>query len=251
VPIVADREVRRPSLKSPATLLRAIIASACVTVTPAAADFTSAVALLSDYRYRGITYSDGDPSIQASFDWAGSGGLFAGGVASSVRLGRYDQVSGILFQGYAGYGKALTSALSASGGISAFVFPSGLRSNPDYQELFARLGSERWQAGWYLSPDYYGTGAASSYLSLALSHPLGSSVRAFASGGWFVTGRADDATPGDARTQRFDARAGFAWNFNIAILEASVVGVTRDNDRCRNDPDACKTTVVVALRKVF
>ena len=245
------REARQPSLKSPATLLRAIVASACVSVTPAWADFTGEVALLSDYRYRGITFSDGDPSLQASVDWAGSGGLFAGAVASSVRLGQYDQVSGVLIQGYAGYGKTLTPRLSASSGVAAYVFPSGLRGSPDYQELFLRLGNERWQAGWYLSPAYYGTGAASSYASIAVSHPLGPTVRAFASGGWFAAGHADDAMPGDEPTQRFDARAGLAWNLDFAIVEASVVGVTRDNDRCRNDPDACKTTVVVALRKTF
>jgi hypothetical protein len=144
----------------------------------------------------------------------------------------------------------LTSTLAWSGGISAYAFPSTSRGSTDYQELFVRLGTDRWQTGLYLSPDYYGNGATSAYASVSASRPLASSVTAFAHLGWLVTGRPNDAPAGEP-PQRFDGRLGLAWDFGFAIAEASVVGVTRDNDRCRADPDGCKATVVIALRKAF
>jgi hypothetical protein len=73
----------------------------------------------------------------------------------------------------------------------------------------------------------------------------------FASAGWFVTGRPDNAAPAGDRPQRFDGRLGLAWDLRFVIAEASIVGATSDNDRCRADPDACQPALVVALRKTF
>jgi len=230
---------------------RILAASFCLDAAQAQADITGEVALLSDYRFRGLTLSDGRPSLQANLDWSGGNGWFAGIVASTVRLGRSETVAGIAGQGYLGYGGRLTRTSAWSGGLSAYTFPSTGRGSTDYQEGFLRAGSERWQAGLYLSPDYYAGGTPSAYLSISTSRPIGERFRAFAQAGWLVTGRPDDAQPSDRRSQRFDARVGLAWDLGIVIAEASIVGVTRDNDRCRSDPDACKATVVVGLRKLF
>ncbi|MEO8037941.1 MAG: TorF family putative porin [Betaproteobacteria bacterium] len=222
-----------------------------LTLAPAQADFSGELALLSDYRFRGVTLSDRQPSLQGSLDWSGANGLFAGAILSTVRIGRPEPERGLGAQAYLGFNGALRTGLGWSGGVTAYVLPTTSRGSADYQEVFLRLGSERWQTGLYLSPDYYGGGEPSAYVTLAASRPLTQTVRTFAHVGWLVTGRSDEGTTAAARTQRFDLRLGLAWDFGFAVAEASIVAVTQDNERCRADPDGCKATVVLALRKSF
>src|SRR5690348_2212837 len=50
------------------------------------AGVSGSVALTSDYRFRGITLSDGLPALQLDVDWSAPQGWYAGAFASSARL---------------------------------------------------------------------------------------------------------------------------------------------------------------------
>ena len=68
------------------------------------------VSLASEYRYRGIAQTDGDPAVQGGFDWTHASGVYAGtwgsnvswlsdadpGVSSSVELDVYGGYRGTL-----------------------------------------------------------------------------------------------------------------------------------------------------------
>src|SRR4051812_15593973 len=62
------------------------LASVLFATAPAqAADLSGEATLVSDYRYRGISLSDGKPALQGSLDLEPEAGPYAGLWASSIR----------------------------------------------------------------------------------------------------------------------------------------------------------------------
>ena len=59
------------------------------------------VALLSDYRFRGESLTEGRPALQAGVNYDHSSGLFVGGLVSNVRID--PDVVGLGAQIYGGY----------------------------------------------------------------------------------------------------------------------------------------------------
>ena len=62
---------------------------------------SATVGLFSDYLFRGISFTDEDPAIQGSFDYAHASGLYAGVWASNLSTA---DDSSIEIDGYVGYG---------------------------------------------------------------------------------------------------------------------------------------------------
>jgi uncharacterized protein (TIGR02001 family) len=54
-----------------------------------AAQVQGDVALLSDYRFRGESLTEGRPALQAGVNYDHSSGLFVGGLVSNVRRSRW------------------------------------------------------------------------------------------------------------------------------------------------------------------
>jgi uncharacterized protein (TIGR02001 family) len=214
------------------------------------ADVGLSVAALSDYRFRGVSLTDGQPAVQASADWSHGSGLFVGALLSTVRLGHAGEVSGLGTQAYAGLSRPLTPSLSWSTGVAAYLFPSLPQvGSPDYAELFARLGSGRLQAGVHLSNSYFGSGANSAYLSLSASLGLRDGITAVSHLGWLVTGSARSGYYFYDKEQRVDGRLGVALDARYFTAELSVVAATTDNATCRAQRQTCAATVVLVLRK--
>ena len=67
----------------------------------ARADWSGSIALVSDYRFRGISLTDGQPALQAGVAYDHPTGLFAGLFASNVDLDPGG--SGLGGQVYGGY----------------------------------------------------------------------------------------------------------------------------------------------------
>lgn len=73
------------------TLLAGAVAAAILPLSATAADapasphtFTGNVGLYSQYVFRGLTQTDGDPAIQGGFDYSHSSGFYAGTWASNI-----------------------------------------------------------------------------------------------------------------------------------------------------------------------
>lgn len=118
-------------LTSVRSLLAAtVLASAALTAAPAMAqdepesDITvsGSVTLVSDYRFRGVSLSAGDPAIQGGLTVSHKSGFYVGTWASSLEdTPLYGEMELDLFAGWKG---EVTSNLTLDAGLTYYVYPS-------------------------------------------------------------------------------------------------------------------------------
>jgi uncharacterized protein (TIGR02001 family) len=238
---------------------------------PASAQVSGQVALLSDYRQRGVSLSDTGPSIQATVNYDHGSGFFAGAMASRVRIvsqvesrsgGIYDAYgvyvspvlqryrisrSGAGTQLYAGYAGTLSEALSWEAGVIDYRFPR-VSSAPDYDyvESFIGLGLDRINFRLYRSNDYYGVGARMTYLEANLSQPLTELLSLSAH-----VGHQGLRTPA-SHSSRMDYRLGFgARVFPEAVVEFAVVGTSLRGSACPVSGQGCSRRATLSIAHSF
>lgn len=88
-------------------------------------------AIVSDYRFRGISLSDRDPAVQGGIDVSMDNGLFVGSWASTVADTGGSNVELDLYGGYAGSAAGLDYSVTALG----YLYPGG--SGVNYYEVSA------------------------------------------------------------------------------------------------------------------
>src|SRR5262245_25036682 len=114
--------VRRAVWRAAALLL-------CAAAESASAQLSGTLAGVTDYRYRGVTFSDRRPAAQAGLTYDDASGWYAGAFGSTVRLDPPGGASS-KFQAiaYAGYAMRLGSGVSleVGGDYAAFAGASGL-----------------------------------------------------------------------------------------------------------------------------
>ena len=143
-----------------------------------AADISAELGVTSDYRYRGLTLSDGRPAAQASVTLEHGSGAYLSGWASTIR----EEGDGALeLDVAAGYAAQLTNALGLDLSGTYFFYPSDKSSN--YFEATAIATFERGPAsaslGVSIVPEQEGTrdemGRArpNRYFFASFDHELG------------------------------------------------------------------------------
>jgi uncharacterized protein (TIGR02001 family) len=233
--------------------LACVAAALCVammTAGPARADAGAGIALLSDYRFRGVSLSDNGPAAQAHVDLSHESGIFAGALVATVRPGYAGAESGISLQGYAGYSGTVAGDVSWSTGIAGYTFPSSKEGSTDYAEWFGRMSRNDLRAGVFLSQSYFGSGASSVYLELSGSHEINDVVSLALHLGWLATASAGAGYSRYAGIQRLDGRFGMIVDLRYATAELSIVGASSHGDDCRPH-SLCSPAAVVILRKEF
>ncbi|KUO57792.1 MAG: hypothetical protein APF78_08190 [Sphingomonadales bacterium BRH_c3] len=101
------------------------------------------VALVTDYRFRGVSLSGGDPAIQGGFDISHSSGFYVGTWGSSIDGGSaFGQLELDL---YAGWGGNLAEGVSFDIGLLYYMYPTDGDAlvddfNVNYWEPYASLG---------------------------------------------------------------------------------------------------------------
>lgn len=103
------------------------------------ADFTVSgnVALVSDYRFRGLSLSAGDMAVQGSINVNHSSGFYVGTWASSLED---SPVYGNMeVDVYAGWSGAVSSGLTADVGLVYYVYPNGSVGAANYFEPYASV----------------------------------------------------------------------------------------------------------------
>jgi uncharacterized protein (TIGR02001 family) len=194
----------------------------------AAAQLSGSVAGVSDYRYRGVTFSDRRPAAQAGLSYDDASGWYAGAFGSTVRLdppgwptSRFQAI------GYGGYALRLASGVSleAGGDYSAFA---GV-SNFDYGEVFVGASAESVSARIHYSPRYFGTSSNAVYGEINSAHPLIDALRLHVHVG-FLRYRYDypyASLYGVTPTKIiFDARIGVRADIDPFQLEVAWVGIS-------------------------
>jgi uncharacterized protein (TIGR02001 family) len=147
------------------------------------------VTLTSDYIFRGISQTGGDPAIQGGFDYTHSSGFYLGTWASNVGwiedFQGYDK-GNMEIDLYGGFrGGIGQTGLTFDVGAIQYFYPGDKQSNvpdADTTEIYGALGWKWFTAkySYYLSeevfgfgPPVYGDADGTYYLDIAASVPLG------------------------------------------------------------------------------
>jgi uncharacterized protein (TIGR02001 family) len=103
----------------------------------AQAELTGNVAGVSDYNWRGISQSAGDPALQAGIDFADESGFYVGAWGSNVDFGDCcgENVEVDVYAGYSG-GETLTWDV----GVIYYWYPEA--EDLDFPEIYVGLGYE-------------------------------------------------------------------------------------------------------------
>jgi len=190
----------------------------------AQAQVSGSVAVLSDYQYRGITFSKGAPVPQLTLVYDNPQGWYLGGFVSPIKL-RYSGDSAFEYIGYAGFARRLASGLSWEGGVSTYAFTGA--SSMNFQEAYAGLASERLNARVSYAPDYLGMNLRTLYAEVNAIHPLCDELNLFGHVGYL------GSLSGGARTiRRSNARIGLGtrlagWELQLAWAASHENGARR------------------------
>jgi uncharacterized protein (TIGR02001 family) len=145
---------------------KAVAVAAVLCVSQAHAQVSTSAAFVSDYRYRGVSLSDGLPAVQLSLSYdAPADGWYAGGTASNVRLARENGVQAL---GYVGISRRFSPELSWELGAEYTQY-----SGPhhyQYPEIYAGLSYRQISARVYYTNDYFSIGIPVLYAELNGSH---------------------------------------------------------------------------------
>ncbi|MCB5426196.1 hypothetical protein H0274_13090 [Altererythrobacter sp. CC-YST694] len=126
-------------------LAASVLAGAALAATPAMAQdeetpivtVTGNVALVTDYRFRGVGLSGGDPAIQGGITLNTAPGFYVGTWASSLADSpAYGEMELDLFAGWAG---EVTDGLGVDVGATYYLYPSNTVDPADVFELYAKL----------------------------------------------------------------------------------------------------------------
>src|SRR5690606_19347872 len=72
------------SRRAPRTALALLLGACIAAATPARAGTSGSIALTSDYLFRGVTQTGGNPALQGGVTWNHESGFYAGGWGSSI-----------------------------------------------------------------------------------------------------------------------------------------------------------------------
>lgn len=175
---------------------RAASALLCATIVvpslASAEGWHGAVGVTTDYVFRGVSQTQGNPAVQADLHYEGAPGGFAGVWASSIDPA-YDTYGSTEVDLYAGWNWAIGADLSARLAYVRYLYPDADGIDYDYGDLSFRVGWRDRVIGtvaW--SPDlvrfstggYRERGNGYAY-EIALRQPLGSRFAATAGAGYY------------------------------------------------------------------
>jgi len=97
------------------------------------------VTLASEYRFRGIDLSGGDPAVQGGIDIGHDSGFYAGSWASTLDEATVGY-GALELDFYGGWSGPVGEGLTANIGVIAYTFPDAPAGDFDYYELYGSLG---------------------------------------------------------------------------------------------------------------
>jgi uncharacterized protein (TIGR02001 family) len=153
-------------LKKNVLLTALAVASLAGVAVEAQAEISANAALVSEYRFRGISQSNENPALQAGFDYAFTNGFYVGTWGSTVDFDSVEGLDGSLeLDVYGGWGTDFGENSSIDLGYIYYAYPgddSGLEG--DYQEIYVNYGWRALTIGAAYSDDYYGSSGSFLYL---------------------------------------------------------------------------------------
>lgn len=106
---------------------------------PGEIEVSGNVALVTDYRFRGVSLSAGDPAIQGGIDIAHSSGFYVGTWASSIDGGAlYGEMELDIYGGWSG---DVAEGVTLDVGVLYYAYPANDFGPAEYYEPYASIGT--------------------------------------------------------------------------------------------------------------
>lgn len=111
---------------------------------PAALTISGNVALVSDYRFRGLSQSGGDPAVQGAITVTHESGIYVSAWSSSIDLSKIG--AGAVYGSQeldltAGWSREIASGLTADLGLTYYAYPGGQVGKADFFEGYGSLAT--------------------------------------------------------------------------------------------------------------
>lgn len=184
-----------------------------------AVDLSANIAVVSDYRFRGISLSDRDPALQGGVDASIPLGFFAGAWASTVADTGGSNVELDLYGGYANELAGVGYSFMAVG----YVYPGG--EDVNYYEFFGTLersvGDAAVQVEVAYIPEQANFSDDNVYVSAATDIPVPSTPF------YLNLGIGRESSVG---FRKWDWIAGLSWSYEFLTLSASYVDTNYGDD---------------------
>ncbi|MDQ1919396.1 TorF family putative porin [Massilia pseudoviolaceinigra] len=192
----------------------ALALACCVAGGDARAQASGSMSVVSDYYYRGVGYSKGDPVPQFNLSFDTRSGWYAGTFASMLKMSGTSR--GLYAIGYAGYARRMAAGGSWEAGGTNHTFST--MSALNYREVYVGLGSDRLSGRVSYSPAYMGTAMRTVYSEVNGGLALNDDVGLFARIGYL---RAVSAVPRYTSGPRLDGRIGIGVSIEAWKLQAA------------------------------
>lgn len=212
---------------------------------PGWGDLSANIGVVSDYRFRGFSYTDEKPALQGSLDWTHDSGVYLGTWASNVDFPDAD-VEVDLYGGYAfDYG-----AYNIDVGAIGYYFPGAADSRDyDYYEgklaVSRSMGKINTTGALNYSPDYIGGSGDALYASFGADAPImdtGFTVQGSAGYQWI-----DDETAFGAPDYA-DWSVGVSYDLYGFDLGLKYTDTNVSDRRCN---DVCDATAIFSVSRSF
>ena len=242
VPVVASAQDKKEEAKSPHTI-------------------TGNVGFASEYRYRGISQTDGKPAVQGGFDYAHASGFYLGTWASNVTwLSDAGNSNSLEWDFYGGYKGGITDDLTYDVGGLYYYYPGRYASGVTKPDTFEVYGAVTWK---FLTAKYshaltdtfgFPDSKGSGYLDLTGTYDIGGGINLVGHVGRqtipATTGRLkSDCSYTDYKLGVTTDQVGFTWG--LAYIGTNAKG---DAGQCYinvHNKDLGKGNVVLTVTKTF
>jgi uncharacterized protein (TIGR02001 family) len=194
----------------------------------ASAQFSSTVAAVSDYDFRGVSLSARDPALQASADYAfGDSGLSAGAWVSNVDFGSGDDAD-VELDFYIDYERSLNDVFALYAGFSLYTYP-GSDDAETSPEAYIGVGAGDFALLQWFTHDYSGLGQKALYTEANYTPALSESLALTVHAGYSYGDAFDDA-------ELFDFAVGLDYSAGNFVIGAKLVATDASGDlKVRDD----------------
>jgi uncharacterized protein (TIGR02001 family) len=231
---------------------------------------TGNVTLASDYRFRGISQTFGDPAIQGGFDYSHASGVYLGTWASNVSEAELAGAN-IEWDIYGGYNWAVSDDFSVNVGGLYYWYPGkddapvaagGFGFDPNTFELYAGATWKWFNVKYsYSTTDYFGIANSdgTGYLEGNFNYTLPWDITLTAHlGGTYVSGSIAGVSNDDYTDWKIGvSKAFYGFNVGLAYVDTDVKasnvtwGFNTAFAKGTDTEDLADGTVVLTVGKTF
>lgn len=239
------------------TLIATALAAGAVLPGIAAAQASSPhsisgnMGIFSDYRFRGVSQTFGQPAIQGGIDYSHSSGFYLGNWNSNVSSVGYKDGS-IEMDIYGGY-KFNAGPLGLDVGLLQYLYPGADDAGTKYDTLEAYIGASwKWFTvkysvtldDWFGVPNTDGSG----YLDVSFNYEIAPKLT-------FSAHYGDQSVKNSSASDYSDYKVGITYDLNgwalgLAYVDTDIAASTTTTAN-GNSEDINKGTVVLSVSKSF